>query len=121
MTRNVAFTAPGADDERLRGRTYAIPFQDVWQASLDLAGGELKRWEVTEHDDHEGVIQGRVRGRLPRRDSRITIRITLDENAQTRVDVRAMSEEVKADLGSNARRIHRFYKALDRSLTESRT
>lgn len=120
LTRNVAFTAPGAEDERLRGRTYAIPFESVWQASLRLMGGGLKRWEIVESDDQEGIIRGAVRGRLERTGSSVTVRIVLDANAQTRVDVLSASRVGRADLGFNARRIRRFFRALDRELAAER-
>lgn len=117
LTRNVAFTAPGAEDERLRGRTYAIPFEDVWQACLRLMGGGLKRWEILESDDQEGIIRGRVHGRVERTNSTFTVRVILDANAQTRVDGLSASRVGRADFGINARRLHRFFRALDRALT----
>lgn len=120
LTRNVAFTAPAAEDERLRGRTYAIPFEDVWQAALRLMGGGLKRWEIVESDDQEGIIRGVAHGRLERSTSNLTVRIVLDANAQTRVDALSASRVARADLGLNARRLHRFFRALDAALERSR-
>ena len=38
LTQNRAETSPTAEDRRLRGRTYAIPFETVWSAALALAG-----------------------------------------------------------------------------------
>ena len=119
MTRNAAFTSPTSEDPRLRGRTYAIPFETVWQACLALAGGELKRWEVLEHDDEEGLIRGRVRSRLQRFTSAVTIRVTLDTDAQTRVDGLAASKASRGDLGANARRLRRFFEGLDAKLGTS--
>lgn len=121
LTRNVAFTAPGAEDERLRGRTYAIPFEDVWQASLDLVGGGLKRWELLESDDREGIIRGLAHGRLERFTSAVTIRVGLDFNAQTRVDALSAARVGRYDLGTNARRLHRFFIALDRQVKQARS
>jgi hypothetical protein len=120
LTRNVAFTSPGAEDPRLEGRTYAIPFEDVWQASLDLVRGGLRRWEVTEHNDQEGIIRGVARGHLERTTSSITVRITLDPNAQTRVDAMAASRTGRGDLGRNARRLGRFFATLDARLARRR-
>ncbi len=120
LTRNVAFTSPGAEDPRLRGRTYAIPFEDVWQSSRALVGGGLRRWEVVEADDEEGLIRGVAHSRIQRFTSTITIRITLDMDAQTRVDAMSASRVGRADLGVNARRLHRYFKALDRMLAERR-
>lgn len=120
LTRNVAFTSPAAPDPRLRGRTYAIPFEDVWQASLELMGGRLKRWQVLEADDQEGILRGVARGRVERFTSAITIRITLDADAQTRVDALSASRVGRADLGVNARRLSRYFRALDERLEEVR-
>lgn len=120
LTRNAAFTSPASPDPRLKGRTYAIPFEDVWQASLELVGGGLRRWEVLEADDQEGLIRGVARARLPRFTSAITVRITLDPNAQTRVDALSALRLGRADLGVNARRLRRFFTALDHRLEEIR-
>lgn len=120
LTRNVAFTSPRSTDPRLRGRTYAIPFEEVWQASMDLVGGGLERWEVLEVDDQEGIIRGVARGRVERFTSAITVRITLDADAQTRVDALSAARVGRADLGVNARRLQRFFTALDDRLEEVR-
>lgn len=120
LTRNVAFTAPGSGDPRLVGRTYAIPFEEVWRASNELVDGGLKRWERFEADDQEGIIRGVARGRIERFTSTITVRISLDEDAQTRVDALAASRAGRSDLGSNARWLHRFFTALDARIEENR-
>ena len=120
LTRNVAFTSAASPDPRLQGRTYAIPFEDVWQASLELVGGGLKRWEMLEADDREGIIRGLARGRVERFTSAITVRITLDADAQTRVDALSAARVGRADLGVNSRRLHRYFAALDRRLEEMR-
>ena len=45
------------------------------------------------------------------------IHIRLDQDGQTRVDLRSASRVGnRGDLGTNARRIHKFCKALDRKL-----
>ena len=119
LTRNVAFTAPAAEDERLRGRTYAIPFEDVWQASLHLIDGGLARWELLEYDDREGIIRGLARGRFPRSTSAITIRVTLDVDAQTRVDGLSASRVGRMDLGANARHLDLFFRSLDTAMVEA--
>lgn len=119
LTRNVAFTAPAAEDDRLRGRTYAIPFEDVWQASLRLVDGGLKGWSLQDYDDREGIIRGIAPGRLGRFTSSVTIRISLDVNAQTRVDGLSASRVGRMDLGANTRRLHRFFRALDTAMEEA--
>lgn len=119
LTRNVAFTAPGSDDERLQGRTYAVPFETVWQAALSLVDGGLRGWSLTESDDAEGIIRGRARGGLRRTESAITLRISLDQDAQTRIDGLSASRVGRADLGANARRLGRFFRALDRAIVSA--
>lgn len=120
LTRNVAFTSPDSDDPRLTGRTYAIPFEDVWQASTDLIGGGLRGWELLEEDDQEGILRGLARGRIERMTSAITVRITLDMDAQTRVDALSASRVGRADFGINARRLNRYFTALDEQLGRTR-
>ena len=53
----MAETSPDERDPRLRGRTYAIPFDRVWEAARALASGGLRRWQIIESDDYEGVIR----------------------------------------------------------------
>jgi hypothetical protein len=120
LTSNTAQTAADAEDARLRGRTYAIPFDAVWTASYRLIGGGLRGWSVLEADDAEGIIRGQVRGWFRRFDSRFTLRISLDRDAQTRVDGVCASLVATADLGVNARRLGRLFRELDRALEASR-
>lgn len=116
LTRNTAYTAPDSGDARLGGRTYAVPFDTVWEAAIALAGGGLRGWSVLGADDEEGVIEGAVHGRLQRFNSAVTIRISLDRDAQTRVDAVSATVSGKADLGTNARRLGRFFRSLDREV-----
>lgn len=119
LSRNVAFTSPGAEDPRLVGRTYAIPFEAVWQASRKLVSGGLRGWELLESDDQEGIIRGVAHGLLERFTSSITVRVTLDPDAQTRVDALSASRTGQADLGTNARRLGRFFRKLDAELEDA--
>lgn len=116
LTRNRVATAQDHWDPRLRGRTYHVPFEQVWQASLTLAGGGLRRWKIVDSDDYEGVINAESKTFFLRMVDDVQIRVTLDEDAQTRVDVLSASRKGKADFGTNARRIVRFLRALDRKL-----
>lgn len=123
LTRNRAATAPDHPDPRLRGRRYAIPYQEVWDAALRLAGGGLGRWSVVDADDLEGRIRAESTTRVFRFVDDVEIRIRLDRDAQTRVDLVSASRVGRGDLGTNARRIRRFLRTLDRELgaTPSRT
>lgn len=119
LRANVAQTAPDDPDPRLRGRTYAIPFDRVWNAARGLASGGLRRWQVVESDDYEGVIRATSTTFALRAVDDVEIRIGLDQDAQTRVDVRSASRKGVADLGTNARRIGRFLRALDKRLANN--
>ena len=116
LTERGAETDPASLDERLVGRTYAIPFDVVWGAATRLAGGELRRWSISSDDDLSGVIAA---GTLPRffgLGDRVRIDIRLDENAQTRVDIRGTSRSERPDFGRNRRAIGRFLGKLDEAL-----
>ena len=116
LTSNRAETDPRASDRRLRGRTYAIPFDRVWQDAVELAKGGLARWSLVSADDTEGVIRARALTRVTKKVNDVRVRIRLDENGQTRVDVVSTSLQRKRDLGSNARNIGRFLDELDARL-----
>jgi uncharacterized protein (DUF1499 family) len=93
-----------------------VPFEQVWQAALALAGGELRRWKVVQADDTEGIIEAESKTFLMRYVDDVRIRVYLDEDAQTRVDLVSQSRKGRADLGTNARRAARFLRALDRKV-----
>ena len=113
ITRNSAATAIDEADPRLRGRTYAVPFEQVWQAARAMASGGLRGYKLIDSDDYEGVIQAERRSFLFRVVSDITLHITLDHDAQTRVDMTARSRRRAGDLGRNARCIGKFMRVLD--------
>ena len=116
LTETEVATDPGATDRRLRGRTYAIPFDDVWGAATRLARGELRGWTLLTADDQEGVITGSAKPLLFGGPCDVRIEIGLDENAQTRVDARSSSGGKRGDLGRGRRTLGRFFRALDRAL-----
>lgn len=116
LTENTAETDPYARDRRLRGRTYAIPFQDVWSAALALADGGLRGWTLVEADDLAGTLHAESRTLVFRFVDDVHVRITLDPDAQTRVDLRSASRVGKGDLGRNPRTIGTFLRRLDRAL-----
>lgn len=118
LTANHAETDPAAADKRLRGRTYAVPYERVWATTLALAR-RRRGWNVMAVDDLEGTIGAEARTPLRFVDD-VEIRVGLDENAQTRVDLRSASRVGVGDLGKNARRISKFLRALDRELHPKR-
>ncbi len=115
LTTNRAETDPWSDDPRLIGRTYAIPFEEVWRSCLSLVR-ERRRWRILQSDDLVGFIRVRCVTRVFRQEHDLEIRIGLDEHGLTRVDLRSRSRTDGADLGVNARRVGRFSKKLDESL-----
>jgi hypothetical protein len=119
LTRNRASTDPASDDPALRGRTYAIAFDRVWQAALELADGGLRGWSLSEADDQAGVLRAEATTRIFRFVDDVRVRVGLDADGQTRVDVMSASRKGKGDLGTNRRRIVRFLAALDRKLDAS--
>lgn len=111
-----AETDPSSRDTRLRGRTYAIPFERVWSTALAAIHGGLRRWRVLSQDDQKGVILAEARTAVLRRDVDIHVRIGLDEYGQTRVDVRTALRGAHGDLGSTTRLIAAFFAELDRRM-----
>ena len=120
LTRNFAETAPVHDDARLRGRTYAIPFEDVWNAAHALCTVGMRGWRLVAADDEEGVMKAEATTVFRRKIDDVVIRISLDRDAQTRVDARAGAREGRGDWGRNARRLNRFFRALDSAVVEAR-
>ncbi len=114
LTRNQARTEPHHPDPTLRGRTYAIPFVQVWEAALRLASGGLRGWSLAAADWNRGSITAESRTLLFRFVDDVEVRVSLDENGQTRVDVASSSRVGRGDLGQNARRVRAFFRALDR-------
>ena len=111
-----AETDPRSPDPRLRGRTYAIPFDRVWSTALAAIHGGLPRWKTLSYDDQKGIILAEARTAVLRRDVDIHVRIGLDDNGQTRVDVRTALRGAHGDLGSTRRLIGSFLAELDRRL-----
>lgn len=112
--QNGAATDPASPDAALTGRTYAISFDRVWEASLALASRRL--WRTVEADDQEGHIVAEVHNLYFRAADDVRIRIRLDVNAQTRIDMESRCRDREGDLGVNRRRIGRFMKKLDRRI-----
>ncbi len=115
VTTNHAETAPSAKDRRLRGRTYAISFDRVWHAACAQIEGAWG-WRLLVADDQVGSIEATATTLVFRFVDDVSLQITLDQNAQTRVDMTSRSRKGKGDLGTNLRRIDRFMRRLDRNL-----
>ncbi len=107
-------TGPDQADARLKGRTYSIPFEDVWQGALRMIREKSKGWKLDIADDQEGLITAEVQGLHKKLNGLVEVHIKLDGNGQTRVDARARTPDAFSDFGSNARRIDSFFRGLDR-------
>ncbi len=110
-------TDPRAADARMRGRRYAIPFEHVWTAAMQLASGHDTGWGLTWQDDREGVIEARAPKQFLRPEGLVRIHIFLDADAQTCVAMAAGPSSGGRDLGASGRRIRGFLKSLDRMLS----
>ncbi|HEX2205449.1 MAG TPA: DUF1499 domain-containing protein [Longimicrobium sp.] len=117
---NRARTRPDSPDPRLRGRAYAVPFAEVWEAALETAAGR-PRWTVVESDARAGEIRAEARTLLWKFVDDVTVRVSLDGDGLTRVDVASASRKGSFDFGTNARRIARFLHALDRRIRRPST
>lgn len=116
LTRNSAQTDPRSQDGKLVGRTYTIPFDDVWTAAFALADGGIRGWRIADDDDHAGTIHAESTTLVLRFVDDVHVHIGLDENAQTRVDVQSASRKGSGDLGRNRRTIAGFLRRLDKRL-----
>jgi hypothetical protein len=116
LTEHEATTDPSSPDRRLRGRTYAIPFDAVWTVAVSLASGRLAGWTLVSADDREGVIEATARMSSLGITSSIRIDVGLDHNGQTRVDARSVSATRRGDLGHCRRTLGRFFHELDLEL-----
>lgn len=116
LTERVAETSPDAEDDRLRGRTYTIPFEEVWQASIRLIRNRLRGWTVVIDDDRAGRIEALHRTLFRNVETEVVITVGLDENGQTRVDAASSARVERGDWGRGRRLIGRFFKGLDREL-----
>ncbi len=116
LTRNSAETDPHSLDGRLVGRTYAIPFDSVWNAALILADGGIRGWSLASSNDQAGSIHAESTTLVFRFVDDVRVHIGLDENGQTRVDIRSASRKGSGDLGRNRRTVGRFLRRLDKRL-----
>lgn len=115
LTRTYAQTEAGSPDLRLRGRTYQVAFARVWDTAVALAEA-MPRWRLIQTDEDRGIIQAEARTRVFKFTDDVTIRLRLDDNALTRVDLLSASRRGFGDLGTNTRRIARFLERLDQRL-----
>jgi len=115
LTQNSAQTHENAEDSRLRGRTYVVPFARVWDEIVSMIESH-QRWTLIRADEATGLIHAEATTRVFRFVDDVRFKVKLDSNALTRVDMWSASRLRRGDLGTNARRIARFCRELDRRL-----
>ena len=76
----------------------------------------MRGWSVLYIDDQTGVIVAEALRHPWKHKDDVRISIGLDENGQTRVDLRSTSRQERWDWGRNRRRISSFLRLLDREL-----
>lgn len=116
LTSNGAEVSPESVLRQLRMRVYAIPFDRVWNTSLDLIEGEVTRWSLISADDYEGIITAEVGESLLSPRTSVRLRIGLSADAQTIVEGSANAPDKKVDLGASPRALGHFLSALDHAL-----
>jgi hypothetical protein len=114
-----AETDPDSDDLRLTGRTYTIPFENVWQASLRVVSGGILGWSFGRADDRSGLMSALAKTPITGSETDVKIRVGLDQFGQTRVDVIAVSRKNRGDWGRTRRLIGRYLRRLDEELGAS--
>ena len=97
-------------------RTYAIPFDAVWNAAVALMDGGLRRWCVDQANDLDGTLAGMSVTLFFRAEDDVSVQVGLDRNGQTTVAIRIWSRKKGRELARNRRAIRRFLDRLDRSL-----
>lgn len=103
--------APGGPE----GRTYTVPFADVWDAATaDIRG--RRGWEIVHADEERGLLTVVCRSRFRRSSDDLNVWVRLDEYGLTRVDARAGSREGRLSPGANRRRVVELLEALDEAL-----
>ncbi len=115
LTTNRAETDPWSTDSRLTGRTYAIPYDHVWSACLEIVE-QSRGWTLLQANDLDGFIRVRCQSLVFKFMDDLEVRVRLDQNAMTRVDLKSRSRKGRLDFGVNTRRIGRFIRRLDRRL-----
>jgi uncharacterized protein (DUF1499 family) len=115
LTESTARTSENAEDPRLRGRTYMVPFARVWDEIIKMIETH-PRWKLIRADEGSGRIHAEASTPVFRLVDDVRFKLRLDDNALTRVDMWSSSRVGRGDLGTNARRIGKFLQRLDRHL-----
>ena len=83
---------------------------------MRLVSGGLPHWALTWEDDRNGVLEAKVPERILRPAGIVRVRVFLDDDAQTCVQMSAGPQSGGRDLGASRRRVLRFFAELDGAL-----
>ena len=97
------------------GRVYAAPYARVWDLLHQEIDGR-RLWSVVHSDEELGLLTAVCRSWLPWQIGHITVWVRLDDNALTRVDVRAWRRPGTGFPGGSRRRVRAIVTGLDRKL-----
>jgi hypothetical protein len=81
---------------------------------MQLAAGGRRGWKTVSSNEDLGILQAECQAKPLRFVDDVEVRMSLDENGQTRIDMSSASRTEKGDWGRNARRIRRFFRILDK-------
>jgi uncharacterized protein (DUF1499 family) len=98
---------------QIEPRTYPLLTCTVFQDAL--AAANSLRWQVAAANESEGRIEATATTPLMRFKDDVVIRIRASGNG-THVDIRSASRVGQSDLGTNAKRIQRFFCELENYL-----
>ena len=113
---NIAVTADGADDPRLRPHVYPLPPVQTAHAVVD-AIDSLPRWEVVAGKD--GVIWATRRTRLFRFVDDVYL-LLLPAHDSTVIFARSASRVGAGDLGQNRRNLGELWEAMEKTVNGKR-
>lgn len=114
---NRAETREDHPEPELRSRRYPVPFARVWEAAIHAMGGGLAGWTLTEASEDSGEAKAVVESSMLRQIHDVTLRVWLDPDGQTRVDVRSRGRHSRGDLGASRRHLRSLLRTMDRALT----
>jgi len=97
--------------------TCALAPDTAYAQALSLARAPRWNWSITAEDAAGRTFQGVAVSSIFHFEDDFTVRVTSGGDGGSRIDMRSKSRVGKSDLGANARRIRRYFEALEPLLT----
>ncbi|CAN5849810.1 hypothetical protein BH23GEM8_BH23GEM8_20260 [soil metagenome] len=113
--RRGVVTDPDHSDRRLQGSAHSLPYSVIWDAALALAH-RMSRWVVVSADSGKGEIVAEATSRFAGFVDDVVIRVSLDDQGLTRVDLSSHSRVGRFDFGANRRRVQKYLRRLEKSI-----